>query len=279
MNTAYVTLLDDNYITGALLTINSLCKHIEKNSKILILYWNNIDKKNKDLILKLNSNIKFKKIKTLDYPTAKFDPNYRNWGYNCHYRYDIFDLTEYDSLIYFDCDIIFNTPIDIAQITSNFFGAVSRKPGTIVQINERIGFDAGLLLIGKKFLNHETKLKLLDLCTQPAPKDRFVKSQTWVGNEPVLNTYFCNFNMLSEQYNLCTDSITTKNIDQPANIQFIGHKKPWNGEKLEDQFDRYIFDSIARCNGQYSVSILLRKIIKIYNNEKEQAQDKLKILI
>jgi lipopolysaccharide biosynthesis glycosyltransferase len=267
MSTVYITTLNNSFIQGALITINTLLKCCKSTSEVKILYWEEITDYNKQLLSKICSNIKYQKIKTEDYPPAQFDINHRKWEYNCHYRYDIFDA-EADRVVYFDCDIIFNTVLEELLSFNVDIGAVYRPPGTIVQIGDRSGFDAGILTIGKKYLNRKTKLELIQLSQQPSPIDRYIKSSNWVGNEPVLNTFFNNASPLPTKFNLCTDVIDSNNIDEPNNIQFIGHKKPWSGTEVSEQFDEYIINKIVKNNGKFYSEIILKKLLKIYNRER-----------
>jgi len=276
MKPYFVTTLNNLFVKGALITINSLIRCCKTTPTIIILYWEEILEENKELIAKICPNIIYRKISAQDYPETKFDSEYRVWKYNCHFRYDIFDLNlDSDRVIYFDCDIIFNTVVEELLSFDVDFGAVSRPAGTIVQLNNRVGFDAGLITIGKKFLNKKIKFDLINLSMEQAPLDKFISSRIWVGNEPVLNTYFNEFYSLPEKFNICLDRITNNLIPEPKNIQFIGHKKRWDGNNVESQFDKYIIDKIIENNGKYYSEIVLKKILKIYNREKEDVQDKL----
>jgi len=267
MSTVYITTLNNFFIHGALITINTILKCCKSTPEIKILYWEEITDYNKQLLSKICSNIKYQKIKTEDYPLAQFDINHRKWEYNCHYRYDIFDV-EADRVVYFDCDIIFNTVLEELLSFNVDIGAVYRPPGTIVQIGDRAGFDAGILTVGKKYLNKRTKLELIQLSQQLPPIDRYIKSSNWVGNEPVLNTFFNTATPLPEKFNLCTDVIDSNNIGGTNNIQFIGHKKPWSGTGVSEQFDEYIINKIVKNNGKFYSEIILKKLLKIYNREK-----------
>ncbi|NDA62322.1 MAG: hypothetical protein EBX50_09785, partial [Chitinophagia bacterium] len=149
MTSYFVTTLNNLFVKGALITINSLIRCCKTPPNIIILYWEEISEENKALIDKIYANIIYRKVNIQDYPAAKFDSNYRVWKYNCHFRYDIFDLgLDFDRVVYFDCDIIFNTVIEELLSFDVDFGAVSRPAGTIVQLNNRVGFDAGLISIG-----------------------------------------------------------------------------------------------------------------------------------
>ena len=103
MKRALVATLDDSYIPGFLLTINSILA-VSKNLNIelIVFEWNSLSEFNKKLIVSLYPNTKFRTIDFESYKNnATHDKTFRVWNYNCNYRFDIFELEEYDlSLIH-----------------------------------------------------------------------------------------------------------------------------------------------------------------------------------
>jgi lipopolysaccharide biosynthesis glycosyltransferase len=267
MKTAFVTTLDDRFVPGFRVALNSLLRTTQNfNYDIIIIEWGNLSKQNKDSINTLYSKIFYHTVNEQSYSQSIFDKQHREWTYNCNFRFDVFTLAQYEQVVFFDSDIVFRTCLQSLLQEKIDFGAVPRPPGQILQIEQPHGFDAGLMVIGKKYLNPQVKLDLIEISQDQAPYDNRVSSRLWVGNEPILNNYFANkVTWLPLKYNLCTDAVTPDLLREQYNIQYIGKKKPWCSKDLDDQFDPYIIEAIGNKNGKYLTKILLKKLITIYH--------------
>lgn len=191
MRAAFVTTLSDNFLPGFLASTSSLLKTTPNfNYDIVIIELNPLSETSKNNILKLYPKVVFKSINLDDYPKTEYDRKYRVWDYNCGLRFDIFLLEEYDKIIFYDCDIIFNIDMRPLLAKKAVFGAVARPATRMLQFNGKKGFSAGLLLINKKFLNKKTRSSLIKLLKQPPPYDERITSKKWIGNEPLLNNFF-----------------------------------------------------------------------------------------
>jgi lipopolysaccharide biosynthesis glycosyltransferase len=195
-----------------------------------------------------------------DYILNNFDTKYRLWEYNCAYRFDLFLIKGYEKIVYFDSDIIFQNNIENFISPDIEFGAARRTH--INQIEGRKGFNAGLMVLDEKYLLEDTKTKLLKIYNSQPPLDKNVLSRKWVGNEPIFNTYFLDKKIawLPKQINCCTDEITPDVDINVTNLHFIGSKKPWQSNKLKEQFDSHIVDSFIKNNGKFLYNIKLRKL-------------------
>jgi lipopolysaccharide biosynthesis glycosyltransferase len=163
------------------------------------------------------------------------------------------------------------TPLILSDIN---FGAVARPAARMLQFEGREGFAAGFMVIGKPFLSSITRNHLIDLLKQGPPTDERVLSRKWVGNEPILNTFFKEkITWLPKQYNLCTDEVDHNTFKgMIPNLQYIGHKKPWHGVKVTDQFDPYIIQALTILNGKSYVDILLKKLSKYFLSKQQSMQ-------
>lgn len=269
MKIAITTVLDDKYLPGFLITFNSILQS-SKNLKydLVILEWGDLCDDNKKLIKSLYSNTIFRMVDKPSYATHEYDDTWRVWTYNCNYRFDIFTYTEYDRVIFFDSDFIFQ--IDIAEVAEMDidFGAAPASVRQVHQIKQEVGFEGGLLTIGKKYLNEKTKKALLKIANSPPPYDKNIKTNKWVSDEPILNTYFMDkLTWLDPKYNLATDKLTRSQFKSPHNFQFVGHNKPWYGTDVADQFDKFVFTSIAKLNGAYMVPLLLKQLLEVYQDQ------------
>lgn len=277
MKKALVTLLDDKYLPGGLITINSLVNSSPGlDCEIIIFEWGTLSDKSKNLLRKIYPNTIFKSVNIELYNNCKYDERYRVWTYNCNYRFDIFTLKEYDKIIFFDCDILFNLDIEEIFLKKYKFGACPASKNQVKQINREIGFEGGLLLIDNMFLNEKTRDDLIEISLSTPPEDPYVKNG-WESDEPILNTYFLNkitnfykFKWLDEKYNFLTDRLTPNSFKSPKNYQFIGHNKPWYGDSLKEKFDSYVIKNVEQKNNYFMVNVSLTKLLHLYNIEVEK---------
>jgi len=276
MKIAITTVLDNKYLPGFLVTFNSMLR-VSKNLNydLIILEWGDLSDENKALIKTLYPNTIFRMVDKESYATHDYDTTWRTWTYNCNYRFDIFTYTDYDRVIFFDCDFLFQ--IDIAEVANIDvdFGAAPASYRQVHQINREIGFEGGLLSIGKKYLNNETKQALLNIANSPPPPDATIKTGKWASDEPILNTYFLDkITWLPAKYNLAIDKLTRDHFKTPHNYQFVGHNKPWYGKEIADQFDNFISETIIKTSGKFMPNILLKKMLHLYNLEVEDLKSK-----
>lgn len=269
MKVALTTVLDDKYLPGFLITLNSMLECSDKiEHDLIILEWGELSEQSKNVIKLLYPRAIFKMVDVKAYDTHEYDTTWRRWTYNCNYRFDIFSFVEYDRVIFFDCDFLFQ--IDINEVI-NFnvdFGACPATKDQVLQINRAVGFDGGLLSVGKKFLTPQTKEALIKIATSSPPYDKKVKTNKWTSDEPILNTFFLDkITWLDTKYNIGTDRITKEWFNTPHNIQYIGHNKPWYGTDIGDQFDSFIFKSLTATCGAYMVPLILQQLLKTYKKQ------------
>jgi lipopolysaccharide biosynthesis glycosyltransferase len=277
MKYAATTILNDGYIDGFLISFYSLLKTTNNfNYDLIIFEYGSLSKENKIKIKKIYNNVFFKKIEILDYEKCFFDAKVRNWNeFNPSYRFDIFTLSDYKKIIYFDSDIIFENDMnDVLNDKNILFGA--SKMEEIKSYHQTLGsnvFNAGLLIIDNCFLNKEIKNDLIKMCLSSPPKGTLDSDRLWIGNQPILNNYFLNnVNWIDEKYNLMITRISNKNIKQKNNYHITGYNKPWMSNNIYEQFDKYVFDMLRNkinCN-QITCLVLLKKIIKKYEILKEE---------
>lgn len=277
MRAAFTTVLDDKYLPGFLTTMSSILASSKSfDHDVVILDWGDLSQESKEVMLSLYKNITFKSVDKHLYQNHVYDETYRKWTYNCNYRFDIFTFTEYDRVVFFDCDMIFQ--IDVNELLSYNvdFGACAARKGGVTQINKEIGFDGGLMSIGKKYLNLETRDQLLKIAASPAPQDPEIQTNHWVSDEPILNTYFLDkMSWLPEKFNLVIAKLDGTLIKQSNNYQFTGHNKPWYGNTIEEQFSAHALQSIREnTNSSYMVQLITKKLIKFFNKEVVSLKEK-----
>jgi lipopolysaccharide biosynthesis glycosyltransferase len=270
MKFALTTTLDDRYIEGFLITFNSILESSKNfNYDVIIFEWGQISESNKILINKLYNKFIFKTIDIDLYKKHCFDDKFRKWTYNCNYRFDIFTLEEYDKIIYFDSDMLFQ--IDVAELFEKDvdFGGVQMP--TYHEYAQVVGnriFNAGMMLIGKKFLNKNTREELIKIVNSKPPINDSCDSDKWIGNQPILNCYFLDkMSWLPQKYNHLSEDITLDSFKKKRIYHFIGKKKPWAADEKE-RFDKYILNQIAKNTSHIILNrMIYKRIEEMYNEQ------------
>jgi lipopolysaccharide biosynthesis glycosyltransferase len=272
MKIAFTTTLDDNYLLGFLITLNSILR-VSKNFNydLVIFEWGSLSDESKSTIKQLYNKVIFKKINSKLYENHEFDDTFRKWTYNCNYRFDIFTMTEYDRVVFFDCDMIFQIDVDEILKYDVDFGASFLGDGRISQIDNRDGFDAGLMTIGKKYLNDKTRDELIKIANSPAPYCENLKTQKWFGNEPILNNYFLDkMVFLPENFNKIVSQVKKSELKEKNNYQFTGNIKPWDCIDSNDpqkKLSQFTIRHIKDRNGGYFFLIIYNRLMAIVNDE------------
>lgn len=272
----FTTTLDDKYVKGFLLTFNSLIRTSKNfDYDVVIFEWGNLSNENKTIIKTLYEKTEFRMVEADLYRNHLFDDTFRQWTYNCNYRFDIFALEEYDRVVFFDADMIFQIGAEELLSYEVDFGSCPIEAGRIAQINNRTGFDAGLMTIGKKYLNKKVRQDLIDIANSEPPYQDNFKTNNWFGNEPILNTYFLDkITWLPVNFNLVVSECLIEHFKYKNNFQFTGHNKPWYGNALKDQFSEFAVQNITDNNGRFLLNVILKKLILIYKQEVKALTEK-----
>lgn len=276
MKICFTTTLDDKYLSGFLITLNSiLLSSPTFNYDVIIFEWGELSDESKNVIKKLYNKVSFKMVDVDFYKTHQFDDTFRKWTYNPNYRFDIFTLNEYDRVVFFDSDMIFEIDVEELLKYDVDFGACSVPAGRISQINNRMGFDAGLMTISKKYLTDEVKMSLIEIANSTPPFENNLKTRNWFGNEPILNTYFLDkITWLPNKFDLIVSEITIHDLKNKNNYQFTGHNKPWYGKTYKEQFSEFCIRNIIQNNNMYMFKSIIRRLIKIVDFQIEKLLEK-----
>ncbi|NCX96342.1 MAG: hypothetical protein EBX41_08025, partial [Chitinophagia bacterium] len=202
MNKAYVLIATKNFALPLGVTLHTLNKLQTKYDVVVLYdeYFNELDLyKNK-----FKLNLIFKKIDIDVYKEIKFSNPSRVWDYNPAFRFEIFKLN-YDKIIYLDLDILIKKSLDeLFELEGDFYACeLHNLTNKYYTLGNQKGFNAGLLVIGKKYLNDNVFNSLLDIS----------KKNTYTGNQKILNEYFDDkVSFLEIKYNLTTDFLTLENL-------------------------------------------------------------------
>jgi lipopolysaccharide biosynthesis glycosyltransferase len=270
MNVAFTTILNNKYISGFLLTLNSLLRSSPNfNCDIVIFEWGDLSDDNKNLIKGFYKNIIFKSVNTELYKNHSFDETFRIWTYNCNYRFDIFTLAEYDKIIFFDSDIIFQIDVDELINLDVDFGACFAEKDIVIQLNDN-GFETGLLIISKKYLNSNVRDDLILIAESEAPTTKHVKGNKWISDEPILNFYFKDkVTIIPRKYNLTVSKVDNLDFKVKNNYHYTGENKPWLSNEIEKQFSEHAIEKIKEYHGPVLYNLVLYKLVNLVKCEIE----------
>jgi lipopolysaccharide biosynthesis glycosyltransferase len=253
-------------VFGFLFTLASIIKNSNGfNHDIIIFDWGNLSYKHKIIIKELYENVKFREIDISLYQKHHYDETWRTWTYNCNYRFDIFLLDEYDRVIFFDSDILFEIDInEILKYDLDFCAIGIPEYKTCVQHDTKTPFNGGLLSIGKKYLNEQTRKGLIEIAERVPPKNKNQLVDKWISDEPILNNYFNNdTNLIPKTFNYFVEYIENKeDFNFKRNYHFIGHNKPWYGNTLDEKFNQFTID-VLKTKGisEKEIKSILNKIL------------------
>lgn len=230
MNNAYVLIATKNFSIPLGVALYSLSK--TNTSKDVVILYDEYFEELEIYKKKFNLKIFLKQIDVNLYKDIKFlNPN-RKWDYNPAFRFEIFKLN-YDKIIYLDLDILIKKSLDeLFDIEGDFLACeLHNLTNKHYVLGDQKGFNAGVLVISKKYLNIETFNKLIEIS----------KSSCSTGNQKILNSYFFDkVTFLDIKYNLTTDFLTLENLKKAFVIHYIGHEKPWNSNKIEECYCSYV---------------------------------------
>jgi lipopolysaccharide biosynthesis glycosyltransferase len=251
---AIVYILESSYIKDFQVSLYSLIKYNKISSDIIIFYDTESTKnKLEPFTSKLNVRAIYKKIDTEVYSDCNFHSINRRWEFNPAYRFEIFTLNDYNSVLYLDCDTLICGNIDELINTQCDFGACLLSPATTKYYSQGNGFNAGVLKIGKKYLQPEIRSKITAYC-----RDKLNLS----GNQIILNKFFENKKQtLPQIYNVTTDLLTDSLLRDGKIFHFIGECKPSQHTFIES-YANYVL----RNTGSY---LLLRLYLRYKTIEKE----------
>lgn len=218
-NKLCVGTLDQSYLPGAMAFFKSLIyNNTLFNIPFLIFVWDDYDYSD---LKKIYSNIQFKKINISLCKNIKNE--FRKWNYNVFVKLELFKEILYDKIYFFDFDLIVNSNLDNFFSVNCDFGAVKAPECAYNHLHKvKNYFDAGVLMVGKKYINMETYSNLKEMSLR----------NTWAGNESLLNDFFYNqTTFLNKKYNTLTvDTIT--NYEDISIVQYVGAQKPWHEGSL-----------------------------------------------
>jgi lipopolysaccharide biosynthesis glycosyltransferase len=172
----------------------------------------------------------------------------RDWSFSPAFRFEIFKLKKYKSILYLDTDILcLSNFLDIFQVDNFSVCKLHKATNEYYFENKFFGFNAGVMLIPREFLKAKTSTSLIKLC----------KKTKFNGNQEPLNFYFKDhINFLPQSYNTTTDLLTLDNLELAKIVHFIGLEK-YNFLENKLYFSSYVANFLS--------DFLKIKLNNIYN--------------
>ena len=233
----YVCVLSTNHYLDGVLVLNENLKHLNSKYSLLCIINENINEETRSILNKFN--IQYKEMK------ANI-PNYYDDSIHWKYTFDklnIFNLTEYEKLVYLDSDFLILENID-HLFNIDTFSMVSDAN------TNRKYYCSALMIIKPNTNDYNNLINLF--------KMKLEKKVNGIGDQDIINEYFKNINTIPLEYNfikgigneliddydpisknivqkyVCKDYYWTKH---PIIIHYYGNIKPFMIDKEFD--DKY----------------------------------------
>ena len=229
---SYVCVLSTNSYLKGLLTLNNNLKEINSNMPLLCLINETINNTTIDIIK--DYNINYKIVKSI---SGRYIDEYNPQWYHSFDKINVFNLLEYEKIVYLDLDLLILNNID------NLFNYEHISMVRDLPFSDK--FNSGVMVISPNKKDYENMMNLVEN-----------SNVEYKGDQDVINEYFdSNINELPQEYN-CMRAIFYKEneifdnklmkkvnkhevcifseVDNPTIIRYIGELKPF---MLKSEFD------------------------------------------
>ena len=242
----YVCVLStNNYLDGVLL-LNENLKSLDSKYELLCIVNEEITEETLSYLKFFN--IEYKIMNKIDY---KCEDKRFTWKYTFD-KLNIFNLTEYEKIVYIDTDMLITENID-HLFDYPAFTAASNEPFIKDELSK---FNSGVLVVEPDIEDYNNLIYIAKL---------FDKNElNNIGDQDVLNFYFKRANILPKEYNVMrhVDGGQLKKyydiliqryidkypiemydtyVDKPKIIHYISHPKPFNVTKPYDDEYYYLY--------------------------------------
>lgn len=280
MNYAYISVLTtESYLIGILGIAESL-KKVNSQYPFYVLITDNITS-NVELLLN-NYGIPTIRRKSIEIPEIIKQQNsnsdFSHWTYTFD-KLSIFELTQFNKIIYLDSDIYIRKNIDLLFSANHMSAVPNRKFGP--NITPPVEIMSALLVIEpqKNLLS-----SFLDILSNISNKC------TSIGDQDILQEYYTNW---KNQNNLHLDlkynvffmyldyyiTYCNYNLDDISIFHFILSKKPWEfSQENIDNYIEYLNDRIKHLYNKYYTQDLLNCINSGNSNKKIIIKEYLELL-
>lgn len=233
---SYITVLSSNEYLIGVLCLNESLKNVKSKYPLVVLINNNISDEVINILI--NNNIEFLKVKSFDLPKwiiEKNSTNHVNWNYTFD-KLSIFELTQYEKLVFLDSDMFIRNNIDELFEKPNASATVDRNDTVLVKDNYQ-KLTSGILVITPK---KGIISAFLEIINNENLKDKYSN----LGDQDILQLYYKNWENEKElhlpvKYNMFFGDIEyyvnnkIYSLDEISVIHFITSNKPWKYNSSE----------------------------------------------
>lgn len=280
MNYAYVGVLStDNYLLGVL-GVQECLKRVNSAYPFYVLITDKISTKTEKY---LNScGIKTIRKKSIDIPNEIKEKNaqgdFSHWTYTFD-KLSIFELTQFDKIVYLDADIYIRKSVDSLFDFPNMSAPCNYKFGPNVTVPHELV--SGLFVI-------EPQEGLIQEFLNILPE--VAKEKASIGDQDILQKYYSNWTNEPEKHLELKYTVFFTYLDYYINHQhynlddlylfhFILTKKPWDFETSAlDDYIKYLSDRVETLYGRYQSQELLDCIKCGNENKRTIAKEYMELL-
>ena len=274
-NYCYITLLtNDNYFYGIALLVESM-KRVKTKYPLHVLLTNSVSDATKNMIEQLG--VSYEIVETISVTddihehNMKIEPGVATIWHDCWTKFKIFDLVQYDKIIFLDADLMFLKNVDhlfekphmTAALDGEYFGLWQGWPH----------FNSGFMVIKP---SHELFEDILNYARN-FPKDKYPNYV--VADQEMLNFYYSKWPEqkelhLNKYYNVFAPYVQESHLEDLkrhcAFIHYVG-RKPWAfwRKNPNEQYSEYYYTL-----GRDMIQAVCNKHIDI-----KKAQEKLKLSV
>lgn len=235
-NRAYITVLSsDEYLIGVL-CLNQSLKDAKSKYPLVVLVNDKISEKAKK-VLEENEieTINAKSFVLPDWIVEKNRTSHANWS-NTFDKLSIFELTEFDKLVFLDSDMFVRNNIDELFEKPDMSATVDRNDTVLVKKNYK-KITSGMLVL-------EPKLGMISEFLSIINDESIKNKYTSIGDQDIIQLYYSDWGEKQElhlpvKYNMFFGDIEyyvnkeIYSLDDISIIHFITSNKPWKYSENE----------------------------------------------
>ena len=280
-NNSYITVLStEDYLEGVLCLVESLRK-ARTNYPISVLITNSISTKTEEILKNYNLNVIRKdRINIPDSIKSKNEVGTFSHWTNTFDKLSIFELTQFNKIVYLDSDMYIRKNIDELFEKENMSATIDRRNGPFIN-KEWIKLTSGLMIIEPK---KDIISSFLGIITEIESK------RDSIGDQDILQEYDnewekkenlhldVKYNMFFPHIDYYTQYCNYKLSDIHI-VHFIYSKKPFHlGEKQIPQYLKFIEDRKRICYGKNKIKSMKDYMLCGSENEEKILKEYFKIL-
>ena len=232
---SYVTLLtNDSYVYGVVLLVESM-KKVNTKYPLHVLIIDEVSAANREILDQLG--VSYEVVDVIPTPEAIYEhnmainPNTASTWINCWTKLRIFDLEQFDKIVFLDADIMIMKNLDHLFDMPNMTSALDGEYFNIWPIPH---FNAGCIVIEpSKYIFNQILKFANELTVNDLPKDR--DDMLIIADQEILNMYFDDWAKkpelhLNKYYDIFAPYIQEEQVeDVKENCYFIHYvgRKPW----------------------------------------------------